>query len=143
VQPQPGYLQVRTTESQFRFIADNDHTLFFQLAYRTPGRDHKTKNIRIFINGNEEAVAVFPLSKKWTTGSFTVRRGMLVNGINKLEISWPFTPELLEVPGKASANAVLKAMFPVLGEVYSFFVADKEASNYDKTPVYNQLEEIK
>lgn len=120
VQPAPNFYQARSVVSSFCFVADRYTALAFQLAFRTPGRQYPDKAIVIFINGRQ--VASLPMSSRWMTCSFPAGEANIKSGCNQLEIHWPYTAEPVALV-RSYGPGVLDALFPVLGEVYSFTVS--------------------
>jgi|GEM_PF-763873 len=116
--PKPGavFLQARSTETRFQFVADSDHT-DLSIVYRTPRRNYPNKKIRIYINNRKNVVAEIPMAGKWTSYSFSIGAALLKKGVNHLIIDWPYTSEPQFTEQTASGHSMFSAMFPVLGEI--------------------------
>ncbi|MHA4810744.1 hypothetical protein ACX0G9_21740 [Flavitalea flava] len=120
-EPIPVYSQARSTESVFTFISDGKCPLYFELVYRTPKRYSPKEKIRIIVNQKKEEAIELPMSEKWSARSFLIGWDLLTDGVNKLEISWPYSAmPLEEVEGDISPTRFLNALLPVLGEIHSF-----------------------
>jgi hypothetical protein len=119
--PAPAFLQARTTNTTFYFVADADRALSFELIYRTPKRAYPGKKIKVCLNDESNIVVEMEMSRKWEKQVFSIAKGRK-DGINKIIIVWPYTFEPFEPEGGIFANTLVKAMFPVLGEIHGFSV---------------------
>ena len=120
------FLQSRTTESNFNFVLRNKEDLLgFTITCRTPGRDHPEHFIKIYVNGRDECLTEIPLSRQWTTHSFTINGSCLKEGVNRLIIHWPYTYAPPEVEKRITRHSITRTMYPVLGEIFSLTVTGK------------------
>jgi len=121
--PKGAFLQYRTLAAPFYFVAGKEHEyLSFSITCRTPERAEEDQHIKIYLNDNEECIATVPMSNNWNTHHFMIADRLLRSGVNRLVIKWPYTAQPLPEVNRVSRNAVLNAMYPVMGEISSFFV---------------------
>jgi hypothetical protein len=120
VTPKPGYYQARTTETEFYFVADEGQSLTFFLEYRTTGNARDNATVNVYFNDDIHPVQQLKLADLWTNGSFAVSKEWVKEGINKLVIVWPYTFKPLPQEGLHIDGGLLKALYPVLGEIHSF-----------------------
>ncbi|WP_162915560.1 SGNH/GDSL hydrolase family protein [Paraflavitalea soli] len=127
--PKPGavFLQARSTETRFQFVADRDH-IDLSMVYRTPQRNYPNKKIRICLNNKNTVIAEIPMADKWTSYSFSIADTRLKKGVNHLIIDWPYTSEPQFTEQTASGHSMFRAMFPVLGEIAVFTAIANEKS---------------
>jgi hypothetical protein len=121
--PKSAFLQYRTLTAPFHFVAGKDHeTLSFSITCRTPEREEKDQYIKIYLNDEGECITALPMCNNWNTHHFMITERLLKAGVNRLVIKWPYTAAPLPEVSRVSRNALLNAMYPVMGEISSFFV---------------------
>ena len=126
VGPDPLFYQARSATTHFYFLADAHSNLNFELVYRTAKGSYTDKKIMICINDTDSIIDELPMSGKWTKKLFSIH-GKLNDGVNKIIFIWPYSFEPVEIDKEKSINAMLYAMFPVLGEIQEFSaIADND-----------------
>lgn len=121
--PKGAFLQYRTLAAPFHFVAGKEHEyLSFSITCRTPKREEKDQHIKIYLNDEEECITALPMCNNWNTHHFMIADRLLKAGVNRLVIKWPYTALPLPEVSRVSRNAVLNAMYPVMGEISSFYV---------------------
>lgn len=116
----PGYYQSRDVESAFYFVADPGAPVDLKITYRTPHRNSTGDKVKFEINGLQ--IADFSASDRWVTHTFTIPAAGLVDGINKLIVTWSTAFEF-GTNGKSveiSEDYVLSKLFQVYGEIAQF-----------------------
>jgi tetratricopeptide (TPR) repeat protein len=118
----PYYLQSRHVESEFILVADASQAILFNITLRSPGRTSDAENITISMNGQQ--VAAFPAADKWNTYSFSVSPEALKNGINTIQINWPYrtarAADQRQNTLSYGKDAILDLLYEVFGEVHMF-----------------------
>lgn len=128
-EPKPDFMQVRTTQTRFTFIASEGASLSLDFVLRTPGRNVPGKCIKIAVNHPQHVVAKLPMSENWQTGSCTIGEELLNDGVNTLLVEWPYTFEPLAGPANGGpGGSMANALFPVLGELYTLQLSAREES---------------
>ena len=125
----PGIVHARATESSFYFIAEGKHTLSFELTYRTPQYFLPDDVVKIVINGKEDQYIQLPMNERWQSTDFVIPVGLMINGLNKLTIQWPYRGLNNSTYRNDSPRDLLNLFSPVLGEIYSFSVIQKREVN--------------
>jgi hypothetical protein len=122
--PYPDYLQVRSIRSFFSFFADADSEITIRMVYRTPGRDYPDMMVRVMLNAIENVVFQAPMSSQWKACSFTIDKGSMARGLNRLIVQWPYTSEALAEfrEERASRRSFASMMYPVLGEIHALLL---------------------
>jgi hypothetical protein len=133
----PVFLQARTVETVFHFIAAAD-LLDFEIVYRTPGRDLQGDVVEIYLNDSGEAISKAASRSKWSVHAFSVREGYIRKGPNRLVIRWPYSILADPPPTIVAARPAYNAVFPVLGEISSF-MASVPAASVSKSRVSHLL----
>lgn len=127
IKPEPDFLESRTTETKFHFIADQNQSLTFQMVFRTPGRTCAKATIEICLNDHSRAVHSLVVSEEWKNTSFTINKSLVKDGVNELSIRWPYSFEPLIPEEAVPGISFLKLLFPVFGEIYSLHVLAEKA----------------
>jgi len=130
--PQTTLFSARTTESNFSFIVPPGvERVDITISCRTPGREECGRPIRIHINGEKDALTEIPMSRDWTSWSFTLSGKRLNAGTNRLSIHWPYSFRPMPAEKAYSLNTLTKLMYPVLGEIFSFQAVSRSLHDCD------------
>ncbi len=116
----PVFYQARNISSSFTFIAGKTGKTICNMVYRTAGNADVNEAVKFFLNDDDTAVCELPVSSSWKNAVFELDEVNLRNGVNTIRVEWPFTAIELKEPLLKSADAFMDAMFPVLGEIYTF-----------------------
>lgn len=122
----PAYLQARSTTSTFSFVAHGGNALHLELVYRTPGNPTAEDDIRMVVNGRADRSIPLCATRKWTAVDFRIEKDLLISGVNRLTIAWPYRG--MEVKGRdreSSSGDLPGILCPVLGEIHSLTAVEK------------------
>ena len=114
-----AYFKAIWPQSDFVFVSRADQDLMLSLALRAPGGKNGS-GAQVFVNGTR--VASLPISDQFNHFQSEISQGNLVNGANKLSISWPDLTGTGQQPADITERLLLgleTSFFPTFGEIYS------------------------
>jgi hypothetical protein len=111
------YLQTRSGQTTFYFASDGNSPLSFRLTYRTPHAPEGSA-LGLRVNDMPGTLVKFTASHDWTTVSFSLDAAFTSKGMNRLVIDWPCLQFEPANESPANADAFLRNIFPVFGELY-------------------------
>ena len=130
-----SFHEARCVESVFYFITRRDQSVSIRMVYRTPHRHHPDRSVSVYVNDTANTLGCLPMSKKWAPGSFTIDKSMLREGVNKLTVVWPYSSEPWKIEGEISDRSLLKAIFPVLGNIHMLTMISKPDNGVSKPDI--------
>ena len=121
-----AYFQARNTESRFILITQKNSPVSLDLTCRVPGLGHLHAEAVLRIN--EEVVSRIMMRGMWVKQSVLLPAEKIVEGINRIEISWPLPladGSIAQGPALSTltsprGRSILDNAYHVFGEIYSF-----------------------
>jgi len=119
--PPAVLFSARTTESNFSFIVpEKIDWVDFTISCRTPGQQKPGQSIRIYTNGEKDTLTEIPMSRDWSSWSFSLSGDRLKAGTNRLSIHWPCSFRPLATAKPIDHYSLRKLVCPIFGEIFSF-----------------------
>lgn len=135
--------------SNFKFIGESGRGAKGRITLRLPSKDIiESAELNVHVSVNQVALISIKPDACWKTWEFEIPGELIVNGINKVAITWPLESVRRKDVLKSAANSVAMGktpeLFPVFGHIYSFVIENsKECVDDNLLSILLEQSEIK
>jgi hypothetical protein len=113
-----GVYRARNIDSIFYFISDgSDREMKFTICCRCPCSYPAAGELTIRSSEGGPVIERLVVSNTWQTQDFVIRGQDLKRGVNRLIITWPFFYQSFGANEPTSPRALLRKVFPIIGEI--------------------------